>query len=306
MFSFPRSTLLALALASAAARAHSISHVRRHHVPRAQPPAGWATGYLEVYDVYHERYMAIGCENKHNTSFFDFCCHPLLVSNDPHTPSRCFSPRYRLQSPDADDEDCDPEEESSTVKAATSTHAAAALATSSTLKMTTVRTTAKSASTANAAPPKATTSTRSTTEVATTSTQSTTQAATTSTPKPKPTTTSTAETSTKTSSPSSGDFTTGGDGTFFYQNGVAGACGAVHKDTQFVVALQTQTYAGGNNCNRKIRVINTSNGKSVDGVVADECPTCNNAQSVDMSVAMFEKLADLGVGLLHIKWQFLD
>ncbi|KAF7363496.1 Barwin-like endoglucanase [Mycena sanguinolenta] len=76
MFSFA-----VLALAAASAGAHSISHVRRHHVPRTQPqqpPAGWATGYLEPYDTYHERYLEIGCENKHNTPFFDSCCHPLL------------------------------------------------------------------------------------------------------------------------------------------------------------------------------------------------------------------------------------
>lgn len=30
--------------------------------------------------MYHERYLAIGCENKHSdVSFFNRCCHPLAV-----------------------------------------------------------------------------------------------------------------------------------------------------------------------------------------------------------------------------------
>ncbi|KAF7352717.1 Barwin-like endoglucanase [Mycena venus] len=73
-------SFVVLALAAASASAHSMTRVRHHHVPRAQPPAGWATSYLEAYDVYHMRYEAIGCGNKHGTSFFDMCCHPLLAT----------------------------------------------------------------------------------------------------------------------------------------------------------------------------------------------------------------------------------
>ncbi|KAK0503331.1 hypothetical protein EDD18DRAFT_628532 [Armillaria luteobubalina] len=50
-----------------------------HHVARSQP-ADYAAGYLEAYDVYHTRYLAIGCQNQHNTQFFDDCCHPLLAT----------------------------------------------------------------------------------------------------------------------------------------------------------------------------------------------------------------------------------
>ena len=38
----------------------------------SQPP-------LQNYDAYHGRYMDWGCENQHNTTFFEKCCHPLLV-----------------------------------------------------------------------------------------------------------------------------------------------------------------------------------------------------------------------------------
>ena len=35
--------------------------------------------------------------------------------------------------------------------------------------------------------------------------------------------------------------------------------------------------------------------------IADECPTCNNNNSIDMSVALFQGFADLAVGLLPSK-----
>lgn len=80
-------------LAFAAASAVS-GHVIRHR----GPPKGWETGILQVhsplvlytliiflifplqnYTLYHQRYLQYGCETKHNTTFFDNCCHPLLV-----------------------------------------------------------------------------------------------------------------------------------------------------------------------------------------------------------------------------------
>lgn len=89
---------------------------------------------------------------------------------------------------------------------------------------------------------------------------------------------------------------TGGFGTWFYQNGVAGACGTVHKDTDLVVALPTEAYKNGANCGRKIRVYKAGDNTHVDAVVADECPTCDNNSCVDMSLATFEALAGLPVG----------
>ena len=65
-------------------------------LPRTAPPADWSPA-LEVptlpfflkydplnliyqqYDTYHSRYIALDCPSKHNSSFFDQCCHPLLV-----------------------------------------------------------------------------------------------------------------------------------------------------------------------------------------------------------------------------------
>ena len=36
---------------------------------------------LQSYDVYHARYLDFKCFEKHNTDYFNQCCHPLLVSS---------------------------------------------------------------------------------------------------------------------------------------------------------------------------------------------------------------------------------
>jgi expansin (peptidoglycan-binding protein) len=88
--------------------------------------------------------------------------------------------------------------------------------------------------------------------------------------------------------------------TYFYQNGVAGACGTVHSDSDFVAALDSSTYGDTGSqssyCGKTIRV--TWQDKSVDVVVADACPTCANPSSVDLSVAAFQALAPLAQGEL--------
>ncbi|KAJ7685242.1 hypothetical protein DFH06DRAFT_1157930 [Mycena polygramma] len=324
MFSFA-----VLALAAASANAHSFSHVRRHHVPRSLAPAGWATSYLETYDAYHSRYMGLHCESKHNTTFFDTCCHPLLATetvakNRPaccaagatvpcpgassssvaaaHTSPSSSAAHPKSTAADNDDEDCDDEDDENTddeddeeecedegeedastmptkvpatshiVKASTHTPTTS-IETTTTAKAATTHTTPKAVST-----PKTTTT-------------------------PEATSILTAATSAKTAT---GDFITGGFGTWFTQNGVAGACGKVHRDTDFVVALQTEKYAHGANCGRMIRVTDLTTGKTVDGLVADECPTCDNTACVDMSLGMFKAFTSLSVGMFKIKYQFLD
>lgn len=119
-----------------------------------------------------------------------------------------------------------------------------------------------------------------------------------STPSPTP---STSSDSTSSDSNSSGSDThTGGDLTWFTQNGVAGACGTVHSDSDFIAALDTSVYgdtgAQSSYCGKTIRI--TWQGNSVDVVVADACPTCDNASSVDLSEAAFQALAPLSTGLL--------
>jgi expansin (peptidoglycan-binding protein) len=102
-------------------------------------------------------------------------------------------------------------------------------------------------------------------------------------------------------------FHDGGFGTWFTQNGVAGACGTVHQDSDHVVALDARTYGNTGQqsplCGKTIEITDTDSGKTFDGVVADACPTCNNPSSVDMSTSLFQLFAPLSKGELNIKWR---
>jgi len=105
------------------------------------------------------------------------------------------------------------------------------------------------------------------------------------------------------STSASSNVQTGGFGTFFYQNGVAGACGTVHGDYDYVLAMDSAIYSQ-DLCGKSVTITNTANQKTVTAVVADECPTCNNAQSIDMSLGAFLQLADESVGLIDITWSY--
>jgi hypothetical protein len=74
----------------------------------------------------------------------------------------------------------------------------------------------------------------------------------------------------------------------------------VHSDSDFIAALDTSVYGDtgvqSSYCGKTIRI--TWGGNSVDVVVADACPTCDNASSVDLSEAAFQALAPLSTGLL--------
>lgn len=83
--------------------------------------------------------------------------------------------------------------------------------------------------------------------------------------------------------------------TWYTQDGNAGACGVKHSDSDLIAALDSRTYSQ-SYCGKKIRV--SWGGKSVDVTVADECPGCYNAASVDLSTAAFQSLASLDVGVL--------
>lgn len=57
-------------------------------------------------------------------------------------------------------------------------------------------------------------------------------------------------------------------------------------------------------CGKKVIITNTQNGKSVTVTVADDCPTCKNSNSIDLSVAAFQKIADESAGEVPISWVF--
>jgi len=101
-----------------------------------------------------------------------------------------------------------------------------------------------------------------------------------------------------------GGSNTGGVATYFYQKGNAGACGTVHSDYDLICAMDSARYGSGGLCGKQVRITNQSNGKTVVVTVADECPTCINGNSIDLSLGAFEKIADLATGQVPISWEF--
>ncbi|KIJ48033.1 hypothetical protein M422DRAFT_248192 [Sphaerobolus stellatus SS14] len=95
-----------------------------------------------------------------------------------------------------------------------------------------------------------------------------------------------------------------GTATFFFQEGAAGACGQVHKDTDHIVALQTTQYDNGVFCGRTLTITDTATGKTAVGTVADECPGCNGSGSIDLSEGLFEIFAPTSQGTFPVSWHF--
>ncbi|BGP29098.1 hypothetical protein JCM10296v2_000836 [Rhodotorula toruloides] len=97
----------------------------------------------------------------------------------------------------------------------------------------------------------------------------------------------------------------GGIATYFYQNGVAGNCGAVNPDSAMIVALPTATYANGAHCGQTVTITRTDTGESIQAKVADSCPTCNNNSCLDLSTAAFKALGGTdAMGVFDITWHF--
>ncbi|GAA6047712.1 hypothetical protein JCM3770_001739 [Rhodotorula araucariae] len=120
-------------------------------------------------------------------------------------------------------------------------------------------------------------------------------------------TTSSASHATSSNSSSNASASTySGKATFFYQNGVAGACGTVHSDSDKVVALQSSMYGSGMYCGRSVEIKNTANGQSVLATVADECPTCESSHSLDLSTGAFDDIGSEETGELSVTWSFSD
>ena len=117
-------------------------------------------------------------------------------------------------------------------------------------------------------------------------------------------------------------------GTFFYQGGVAGACGTVHSDDDLIAAigecslwpvfappkldtLQDQRRYGNPGAKSELcgKTVVITNGddktKSVTVRIEDDCPSCETKDSIDLSVAAFQALAPLSQGVAPIAWSFV-
>ncbi|RSH94696.1 hypothetical protein EHS25_004501 [Saitozyma podzolica] len=235
-------------------------------------PAGWATGYLEDYNTYHTRYLALDCQDQHNTTFFDDCCHPLLATESlSDRPSYCTPNVTESSSAAAVVAETSAPVAGSTASATTTDSASADVATEY----------AQAAASSSASPAAASSSAAVDNNVA----YAPAKASSTSSaaplpplpPRPRP-------------------------------GGQAGACGTVHSDSDLVIAIDIAWYGNTGSessyCGKSITVQNTQNGKEVTAVVADVCPTCANGNSLDLSVGAFTAIATESEGQVPINWWF--
>lgn len=268
--------ILSIAVLALATSLSSALVIPRAHLllARQATPASYDTSTLEPYDTYHERYMALDCEDQHNTTFFASCCHPLLLTQS-------LSDRPADCDPANDEGDCDGGDDGSSSAAPSGTPAPVNVG-------------------GDPAPTEATTSTQSS-----------------STPPPPPSTTTPTSThttpkkTTTSAAPApSPSVNTGGVATFFFQNGVAGACGTVHSDNDIIAAIDQDRYGNSGNssplCGKQVQITNLNNQKQVTVTIADDCPTCDNANSIDLSVGAFTSIATEEEGEVPISWFFID
>ncbi|KAF8580870.1 hypothetical protein K439DRAFT_1619450 [Ramaria rubella] len=300
-------SLAVLALASVASSANALV------IPRSTIPATYAVGYLEDYHVYHTRYLALNCESQHNTSFFDDCCHPLLATENLQDdrpafciPSASASSSAALAEPTSTDvpsgdDDCDDNDESSSPADPAPTSAAPENVAPDPI--------VESSNTPASSSPSPT-PTPSSTPSSTPAPSPSPSPSPKSPPPPKPSPASSSPAPAPSSSSDDGlsgivgELFTGGIATFFFQNGVAGACGTVHSDSDKIVALQTDTYGNGEHCGKQIMIKDPSTGHTAFATVADECPTCNNKQCIDMSQGLFDEFATAADGEFNVEWGF--
>jgi len=242
-------------------------------VAQKDTPDHYAEGYLEPYMTYHTRYIEIGCAGQQGSQFFTDCCSPMLASEnlDEARLPYCRPNATETASYSA----------SSTAAPVHQSASADYEAQSAYAKAITSESAAEASSTWT---PEATTSTWSAKAEATTK---------------------------KASSSSSGGYSkTGGFATYFYQNGNAGACGQYHSDSDYGIAIDSNGYwgqdfsQGSDLCGKVINIKNDNNGKTVTATVWDVCPTCNNGNSLDLSVGAFNAIASESEGMVPISWSF--
>ena len=128
-----------------------------------------------------------------------------------------------------------------------------------------------------------------------------------------PTTSSTWEAPAATTAEVQNTVSTGGDShygqaTYFYQNGNPGACGNYNSDSTPLVALPAQYWGNGGSqpsqyCGQYIQV--NRNGRTVNAIVADLCPTCVGSDSIDLSSGAFNQIASPDEGSVSISWKFI-
>ncbi|KAG7580148.1 hypothetical protein FFLO_00119 [Filobasidium floriforme] len=317
-------------------------------------PAGWASGYLEDYETFRVRYIAVGCDyhvgqpaGSSKAEYYETCCHPILANQTlaEVRPAYCLpsdSVSAEIESIVATATWVKEAAVTEFVGAASSVAAGVANITSaagenlSSVTYTDAKETATlavltgsdaPAATASSSTQEAVASSSSTEEAASStyeapaSTSSTYEAPTSTSVYVAPTPTSTYVAPTTSEAPAPAATTaetqntasTGGDvhygeATYFLQNGNPGACGQYNSDSTPLVALPAQYWNNGgsspsSHCGSYIQV--TRGDRSVNAVVADLCPSCVGADSIDLSVGAFNQIASESEGMVSISWKFI-
>ncbi|KIL00138.1 hypothetical protein PAXRUDRAFT_822013 [Paxillus rubicundulus Ve08.2h10] len=86
----------------------------------------------------------------------------------------------------------------------------------------------------------------------------------------------------------------------YYADGL-GACGATNQPGDFIVALNSAQYNGGQYCFQTITI--TANGKTAQAQIMDECPGCPYG-GLDFSEGLFQYFSDISAGVLYGTWNF--
>ncbi|KAF9046762.1 expansin family protein [Panaeolus papilionaceus] len=96
-----------------------------------------------------------------------------------------------------------------------------------------------------------------------------------------------------------------GRGTWFHPG--LGNCGKWDNDNSLILAIGKGFYDQnkGSNCGQWVEIVNTQNGKKAYGMTRDSCQSCKE-QDIDMSPALFKKLAPLSAGKITVSWHFMS
>ncbi|KAK3831389.1 MAG: RlpA-like double-psi beta-barrel-protein domain-containing protein-containing protein [Linnemannia elongata] len=98
---------------------------------------------------------------------------------------------------------------------------------------------------------------------------------------------------------SGGEFS--GRGTWFTDT--TGSCDVPFNTNDMIVAMNEAQMGGSSQCGKSVKI--SYGGKTATAKVVDTCPSqfCSKG-ALDLSQAVFKKLAPLDVGVINIKWEF--
>lgn len=290
-------SLLTVALAASSVAAAPLQ-------ARKAAPDHWSNSYLEDYLTYHTRYIALGCQNKHDDQgFFDACCRPLSAGQN-----------LQDNRPDW----CIPSDEAT--KSAVARIAANAAKTGGTVP----------AASATPAAQQDQPSDNSGAEYFDAGASSST-----STEAPKPSPTEEKKQDNNNNNQNQGGnvlraFSNGkathftpwdGTGKSFSEEPQLGNCGMQWSDFGGIsgkwVALKTSLYNGGQYCGKTVK-LTAKNGATSYGTILDSCPSCSDEGHIDVSPAIFNDLQNIvkinfdnddqpanDPGELEVSWEIL-